>query len=343
MRYAMRYFNWLLGSALLVFTGCSAGGDDQPLSNGGGSGGEAGSGGTAATGGFAAGSQGGSGGSFLDSSVSPDASNVCTDSIDVVFVLDVSSSMGFVLDKLSNEIDGVVNAATKLTQDSGANPPHFGLVPFVDNHVIDLGGAENDGAVHLDGNSLRNAFQFHRNTFTTPNRNPGDGPNGLTMQNPICEENALDALHATALDFPWRPNATRIIILASDDTFLERPDNYGDRDNDGLTDKTDYPREGNYPALWTVPETVEALKTAKVRLFAFTARGDAAQQCGTGRRLLWEARAAGWSAPYFSNPPLPDSTDGANFDLELVRSGSMSLSDTINDVVLNSYCNPPVY
>ena len=329
---------WLLGAALVL--SCSAGGDDTAI--GGATGGNAGAGGTTpATGG--SGDTGGSGG-FLDSDASvSDASGTCTDSLDVVFVLDVSSSMGFVLDKLGVEIDQVVTAAAQLTTNAQASEPHFGLIPFVDNHVIDLGGTLEGGAVHLDGNSLRNAFKFHLNTFTTPNRNPGDGPTGPTTQNPICEENALDALHAAAADFPWRPNATHIIILATDDTFLERPDNYGDRDGDGLTDKTNYPSEGDYPALWTVPETVDALKAQRVRVFTFTARGDATTHCGTGRRLPVEARAAGWSAPYWSNPPVPDATDGANFDLELVRAGQLSLAETINGVVLDSYCNPPVY
>lgn len=331
---------WIGGAVLIAAMGCSAGGEDSGVGSGsGGTGGETGGGGTGAA------PTGGTGGSnpVFDAAGTSDASDVCTDSLDVVFVLDVSSSMGFVLDKLSDEIGGVVAAATQLTQQSGANPPHFGLVPFVDNHVIDLGGAESNGMVHVDGNSLAAAFQFHRVTFTTPNRNPGDGPNGPTTQNPICEENALDALYFAAKDFPWRPNATHLIILATDDTFLERPDNYGDRDGDGLTDKTNYPREGDYPALWTVPETVDALKAAKIRLFSFTSRGDAVHQCGTGRRLDWAARAAGWSAPYYSNPPLPGSTDGENFDLELVRAGQMTMSTTINDVVLESYCNPPVY
>ncbi|HPB96564.1 MAG TPA: vWA domain-containing protein [Polyangiaceae bacterium] len=335
----MRSFLFVSCLALWVVTACSAGGEQQPLSNAGGAGSNTPD--NPATGGSP--SDPTEAGAFFDSSMNQDTSAVCTDSIDVVFVLDVSSSMGFVLDKLGNEIDGVVAEAQKLTTNSGAHPPHFGLIPFVDNHVIDLGGVEDGNAVHLDAQSLRNVFKFHRTNFTNPNRNPGDGLGGPTMQNPICEENALDALYAAAKDFPWRANASHIIILATDDTFLERPDNYGDRDNDGLTNKTDYPREGDYPARWTVPETVEALKVAKIRLFTFTSRGDAERHCGTGRRLPWEARAAGWSAPYFNHPPLPDSTDGANFDLDLVRKSTLSLSSTINDIVLNTYCNPPVY
>jgi hypothetical protein len=279
----------------------------------------------------------------LAADAASNGSQTCTDSVDVVFVLDVSSSMGFVLDALTEEIDTVVQAAAQITQQSGAEPPHFGLMPFVDNHVMDLGGAAGGGAIHLQGNTLRNAFQFHLATFTNPNRNPGDGPNGPTMQNPICEENSLDALHAAAMDFPWRQTATHVIILATDDTFLERGDNYGDRDHDGLTDKTDFPREGDYPARWTVQETVNALKARQIRVFSFTARFDAMRRCDTGRRLPLQARAAGWSAPYYTEQPVPVSTDGADHDIGLVRSNQMSLAETIKGLVLDSHCNPPVY
>ena len=33
---------------------------------------------------------------------------------------------------------------------------------------------------------------------------------------------------------------------------------------------------------------------------------------------------------------------GGNFDLDQVKSGSLSLSATINQVVLDSYCQPPI-
>jgi len=326
---------------LVFLAACSAGGD----SDGGnvGTGGGSNSGGAGGAGGSASGA-GGSVTPIMDGSVgNNDAPGTCTDTLDVLFVLDMSSSMQFMVDALSADLENVVAATAQLAQESQASEPHYGLVAFVDNHVIDLGGEQESGKVHLNATSLRNAFAFHVSTFMSPNRNPGDGPSGPTMQNPICEENALDALHAAAVDFPWRTNATRLVILATDDTFLERPDNYGDRDGDGLTDKTDFPREGDYPALWTVPETVEALKAKQIRVFTFTARPNSAQSCGTGRRLPWEARAAGWSAPYWSNDPIPASTDGADYDLDGVRSGQISLAQTISGIVLESHCNPPVY
>jgi hypothetical protein len=281
-----------------------------------------------------------------DARVSVDAlpgtdAGVCTDVIDVVFVLDVSSSMGFVLDQLEQGIGEVVTAANGLAPDA-----HFGLVPYVDNFAFDLSGDLEGGLVHTAATTLQAAFAEVRATYTDENRNPGDGPTGPTTQNPICEEDAIDALYAAAATYPWRENATRVIILATDDTFLERPDNYGDRDGDGDTTSTDYPREGDYPALRTLAETVTALRAARVRVFAFTRLAPPSvldlSRCGTGRRLPWESVSDGWSTTYAGATPIPEATDAANFDLDLVRDGDLSLKATINQVVLDSYCNPPV-
>lgn len=267
---------------------------------------------------------------------------ICTDVIDLVFVLDVSSSMAFVLDSLEAQINEVVVAANALAEDS-----HFGLIPYVDNHAFDVTGDLEGGMVHTAAPSLQTAFATVRRTYTVPNRNPGDGPTGPDTQNPICEENALDALYAAATEFPWRANATRVIILATDDTFIERPDNYGDRDGDGLTDRTDYPREGDYPALRTLDETVAALQEARVRVFTFTRHRVPGPldltKCGTGRRLPWTSIMDGWSAPYGGRTPIPTATDAADYDIDQVRSGAISLVETINQVVVDSYCQEPVY
>lgn len=271
-----------------------------------------------------------------------DTGGPCTDVIDVVFVLDTSSSMDFVLDKLGAEMAGVVTAANALAKDA-----HFGFIGFQDNHRLDNTGPLEGGKVHTSADTLRAALDNFKKTYTANNRNPGDGPSGPTTQNPICEENALDALHAVTSEFPWRTNATRVVIVATDDTFLERPDNYGDHDGDGKTDKTSYPREGNYPAKWTVPETVDALRKARVRVFSFSRLKAPGLfdlgKCSTGRRLPWSAVTNGWSAPYTTHAPIPAATDGKNYDLDAVRSGTLSLSATINEVVVDSHCRPPIY
>jgi len=266
----------------------------------------------------------------------------CTQDIDVVLVLDVSSSMGFVLDKLGADIAGIVDAANKLKD--GA---HFGFVGYADNAAFGLGGSDSNGRVHTKATTLKAAFTSMKSTYTNKNRNPGDGPTGPETQNPICEENSLDALHLAAAEFPWRPTAARIVIIATDDTFLQGADNYGDRDNDGDTTSTDFPKEGDYPAVHTLGETIKALKDAKARVFSFTllkAPGFLDGKCGTGRRHSEsDCMTFGWSKPYDGEEPIPKQTSGKNFDLSGIRSDAISLKDTINDVVLETHCagDPP--
>lgn len=283
----------------------------------------------------------------VDASARPDVlrvdAGVCTDVVDVVFVLDVSSSMSFVLEALESDVSQVVAAAAELAPD-----PHFGFVGYADNHAFATGGSLEGGRVHTEAATLQTAFREFLSTYTMNNRNPGDGPSGPTTQNPICEENSLDALYAAAAEFPWRPSATRLIIIATDDTFIERPDNYGDRDGDGDTTSTDFPREGNYPALRTMAETIEAVRAARARVFSFTRLTEPGpfellSRCGTPRRLEWSQVPDGWSRPYAGAMPIPASTDGQNFDLVAVRDGDLSLADTISGVVVESYCQPPLF
>ncbi len=279
--------------------------------------------------------------SFGEASTVDAQPGACTEDIDVVLVLDVSSSMGFVLDALEGEITKVVDASNALK--AGA---HFGLVVFVDNVKMYATSGQGDGKIHTAGATLSAAFRDAKATYTIPDRNPGDGPSGPRKQNPICEENALDALHDAATDFPWRDDAARIVIVVTDDTFLERPDNYGDRDGDGLTDKTDYPREGDYPGRFTLDETVATLKGEAIRVFSFTRLKPPGPfdlvKCGTGRRHpTGESITFGWTQPFDGKAPIPTSTGGKNFDLDAVRSGSVSLADTINDVVLQTHCAGP--
>ena len=289
-----------------------------------------------------AGGSGGTGFSGAGGGGTVGSGGECHDVVDVVFVLDVSSSMAFALTKLRDEIDVVVQAAAQL-----APEPHFGLVAFVDNHRLDLGGPGGT-AVHLDGTTLVTAFDFYFQSYMLFDRNPGDDPLlGSTQQNPICEENSLDALHAAATEFPWRDNATRVVIVTTDDTFLEAPDNYGDRDGDGLTNQTDFPKEGHYPALRTYDETVAALVAADARVFSFTKVAPPAPfdpfVCGTGRRRPLSEVPHGWSMPHQGKAAIPMATDGASFDLNLVQANQLSLAATISQVVVDSYCRPPVH
>lgn len=104
--------------------------------------------------------------------------------------------------------------------------------------------------------------------------------------------------------------------------------------------------EGNYPAIHSLADTVAALRAQKIRVFSFTA-GSTGGSCGRSNNSLigWARYPAshiprGWSEPYNDRPPIPTATDGKNFSLSDVQKGTRSLADTINEVVLDSYCNP---
>ena len=263
----------------------------------------------------------------------------CTEDIDVVLVIDTSSSMDFVLDALNDEFANVVQASNALK--SGA---HFGAVFFQDNVLLDTSGDESGGKVHLGSSSLQSAFETMKTVYTAHNRNPADGPNGPVDQNPLCEENSLDAVNVAATQFPWRSNAAHIVVVVTDDTFLERPDNYGDGNHDGDTTDSFPFQEGNYPAASTLAETVAALKAQNAEVFSFTRvtplGGLSLAGCGTPRRFSQDdAVKYGWTLPYQGAAPLPDQTGGKNFDLDDVKDGKTHLGAAINDIVLGVHCN----
>lgn len=260
----------------------------------------------------------------------------CTEDIDVVVVIDTSSSMDFVLDALQDELDGVVTASNELK--AGA---HFGVVFFQDNVLLDVSGDEEGGKVHLGAASMASAFAEVKSVYSDNDRNPADGPNGPTRQNPACEENSLDALHVAATQFPWRANAAHVVVVATDDTFLERPDNYGDGDGDGNTTDTFPFREGDYPAATTLVETVTALKDKGIKVFSFSRVANFERNtCSTLRRFPGKASVAyGWSEPYQGADPIPVQTGGKSYDLDQVKDGDVRLGDAINEIVLGARCS----
>lgn len=113
-----------------------------------------------------------------DAAVTVTDAGKCEEVIDLVFVLDTSSSMDFVLTKLQQQIAQVVDASNMLAADA-----HFGLIVFQDNHFLDNTGPLANGVVHTSAASLQSAFAYYRDNYTAYNRNPGDGLSGPTTQN----------------------------------------------------------------------------------------------------------------------------------------------------------------
>ena len=243
------------------------------------------------------------GGGPPTTTANPDGPNACEQDIDVVFVMDVSTTMGQFLGTLADQILGVDQAIAALDLPS---PPRYGLVVFVDDFAL-LGG----GQPYADAAALQADFQTW-NAFTSSNSQvSGGGSNGT------WPENSLDALYVAATAFAWRPadSTLRIIIHTTDDTFSEAPAVV-----DGIAVQRDY------------PQTVMALQDAQIRVFSFTA--DIGGSCNC------EDVSPGWSTPYQSQPPIPEATDGARFDIDQVLAGALDLSEAINASIEGAVCDP---
>ena len=229
---------------------------------------------------------------------------VCMQDVDIVFVMDVSTTMAAFFTRLESEILAVDQAVNALQLPS---PARYGLVVFVDD-VLMANGAQ----PFADAAALRADFE-RWNAFTSGNGQPG----GSGGSNSTFPENSLDALHAAATAFPWRPAETtlRIVIHTTDDTFWDGPTN------------------ANGVAIqWSYAQTVAALQQNEVRMFTFADR--------FGGPFGDEDVSAGFFTPYMGMAPIPDQTDGQALDINNVLSGAISLADALSGVVDDNLCEP---
>jgi hypothetical protein len=237
------------------------------------------------------------------SGIDPDAPGLCEQDVDIVFVMDVSTSMQGFLTTLANEIDAVDQAIVALDL-PGA--PHYGLVVFVDDHAI-----LNTGQPYPDVATLRADFEMWA-SFTASNQQVGGG-----NLNSTWPENSLDALYAAATGFQWRPaeDTLRLVIHTTDDTFWDGPTN-----QNGVAIQHGY------------GEVVTALQERQIRTYSFAAQIGGSCEC--------EDVTPGWSTPYQGQPPVPEATAGEDFDIDLVLAGQISLSDAIPTAVEDTMCDP---
>jgi hypothetical protein len=233
----------------------------------------------------------------------PGQNERCQEEVDVVFVMDVSTSMGAFLSTLADEILLVDQAI----QDLGlGTEPRYGLAVFVDDYLL-----VNEGMSYDDVMVLATDFDTW-STFTGSNSQV----NGVGF-NTTFPENSLDPLYAAATEYEWRPIATttRIVIHTTDDTFWEAPDMA-----DGIAIQHTY------------VETVEALQDEQVRVFGFTAM--------LGGPSEFEDVSMGWFGPYGTELAIPEATDGGIWSIDDVLAGTVSLGDAIVTAVEDSYCEP---
>ncbi len=227
----------------------------------------------------------------------------CQSAIDIVFVMDVSTTMGEFLGLMADEMLAVDDAIQALELPT---TPHDGLAVFVDDAQL-----LNDGMPYDDANALRDDFLYWSN-FTATNQQVGGGNSNYTWT-----ENSLDGIYLAATEFEWRPanTTTRIVIHTTDDTFW------------------DGPTVGNgVNILHGYEETVQALQDATVRDYSFADTIGGSCECMDV--------SMGWSTPYMGMTAMPEATDGGVYDINQILGGTVSLADAINTAVEESYCDP---
>ncbi|WAS98569.1 hypothetical protein [Nannocystis punicea] len=233
-----------------------------------------------------------------------DGGDMCKMNIDIVFVMDVSTSMSAILQKLAAEILVVDQAIAALDVETD---PNYGLVVFVDDATI-----INNGAPYADAAALQADF-IEWSTFTQSNsQTDGNGSNG------DWPENTLDGLYLGAFAFQWRPTETtlRMIIHTTDDTFGDKGANQS-----GEIIQHSY------------DETVLGLQEREIRVFSFV---DNDMTGGPGNN---EDVSMGFFTPYQGKTPIPQATDGGAFNINDVYGGQLSLSAAINQSVEDSLCS----
>jgi len=256
---------------------------------------------------------GSDGGGSTDAGTRPDTGPpvdggpTCAEPLDVVFVIDVSTSMADEVEQIRAGMDSIWAAASSLTSNT-----QFGLVVFVDDVV-----AVSSCAPFASKSSMQTEFEEWR-AFTSSNAQPGGGASGNTD----CPENSLDALHTAATVCPWRDGATHIAIHVTDDTFAERPATLsGSILGDGIDVQHTY------------AETVSALQENMVRVGAFAA--PTGEFCGAGTS---SDTARGFLTPYMGMDSIPDATGGRAWSIRDVRSGTLDMAEAINEFTEDEYC-----
>jgi hypothetical protein len=219
--------------------------------------------------------------------------------LDVVFVVDVSTTMNFMLGRIEKQLARVDTEARAAGLDT-----RYGLVVFVDD--VQLG---NQGQPYVDLAAVQRDLA-HWQAFTGSNRQIGSEAANLDWP-----ENSLDALHSAATGFAWRPADTtlRMIVHATDDDFGEAP-----------------AVQSGQPIQHSYLETVAALRAAEVRVFSFAAKIGGQCECLDVRPGLFTRHRG--------RPSLPSATGGAVFDIDEVASDKLSFAAAVGGAIKSGVC-----
>jgi hypothetical protein len=220
--------------------------------------------------------------------------------LDIVFVVDVSTTMAFMLDRIEQQLASVDAEARAQGLDA-----RYGLVVFVDDVLL-----ANNGQPYADLTALRSELAGWQR-FTASNRQIGSETLNLDWP-----ENTLDAVHAAATGFAWRPADTtlRLIVHATDDDFGEAP-----------------AIQSGQAVQHSYTQTVTALRAAQVRLLSFAAKVGGQCECLDVRPGLFTR--------FHGRPSLPGATGGAVFDIDEVASGKLGFVAAVAGAIKSGVCS----
>lgn len=231
----------------------------------------------------------------------------CVDPIDLVFVLDVSTSMAGEAAALRTGVASIFAAADALTTDH-----RFGLVVFVDD-ALAVEGCRN----YATATELANELMSWQ-TFCSSNRSPVS-----SVMNSDCQENTLDAMWTAAATCTWRPGATHILIHVTDDTFEEPGYVYSQSIFGG----------GGVPAMRYYYEVRDRLVADEIRVGAFA--NEIPEDCGAGTS---PDTGRGFFTDYGALQSLPVSTGGRVWNLRAVRDGTLDMATAISEMIEDEHC-----
>lgn len=225
----------------------------------------------------------------------------CFAQMDIVFVMDVSTTMGYMLTALENEIGLVWD----FTADKFAGMPKFGLTVFVDDVTV-----TNDGNPFASKEAITAEFNKW-GKFTSTNKQTQSAES-----NTDWPENALDALALTAENYKWRTasDTLKIVILATDDTFYENPKSF----------------ESGVHVQHTYGQTAALLVEGKIRVGAFAAKKGGS----TGNTDV----QPGFFTPYNGMDSIPYATGGEVYFIDDVQTGTIHIYETVKAFIESAAC-----
>ena len=242
---------------------------------------------------------------------------MCTSPLDIVFVLDVSTSMENELQAVERGLEDIWCSAVGATES-----PQFSLVVFVDEVLL------------VDGCKPFEDLESFRGMLASA---PWKSQNGVSIQprtgalgNAECAENTLGALQNAVVACPWREGSQRLIVHITDDSFYDssRPQQpFGQR----TTSRSDIPQ---------YDETVNALRGKGIKVGSFAVRGPS--ECSGGRFEEGDA-GAGIHLPWVDGSrPIPAATGGQAWDLSAARDGNLDMTQVISTFIRETPCSVPI-